>query len=489
MRSASRFERRFPTWAKRYTVGPHVYIRTRPGSSGSTGSTRPRQGVPDPQRHAPDRSRRRAALTGAPILVIASEAPRFRHRSPGGVVLRGLITVSGVDGAGLVLEGPPVYSAPMRRRIADPARRPARRRVRDAQPIGARATRPHGSCLGRPDDARSGAAGRRRELRAHRPVLRIADDRSTRRSSCGRRSPSRGASRTTGAGSCSASGPTCAFSDGTPLRAADVVRSWLRVIDPDRPSPLATLLLDVAGARDVPRRRGRRPTTSACAPTTTAHEVTVDLRAPGGRLPDDRRRPDVRRRPAGHRRPGRRCARATGSSRSGGYRLVSRGRHDDACSPPTRVYWAGPPAIATITLVTDLGGASPVDGFERGDARLRARSASDDAPWIAYDATLGPQLRAAPSLSTDYYGFDVDAAAVRRRPGPPGVRRRRRLAADRPARRARRPGGGRDLDGPARHPGAERPRHRCRPRPRRGPRAAGRRRLSRAATGSPRSRS
>ena len=39
MRSASRFERRFPTCAKRYTVGPHVYIRTRPGSSGSTAST------------------------------------------------------------------------------------------------------------------------------------------------------------------------------------------------------------------------------------------------------------------------------------------------------------------------------------------------------------------------------------------------------------------------------------------------------------------
>ena len=39
MRSASRYERRFPTWAYRYTVGPQVYIRTRPASSGTTGST------------------------------------------------------------------------------------------------------------------------------------------------------------------------------------------------------------------------------------------------------------------------------------------------------------------------------------------------------------------------------------------------------------------------------------------------------------------
>jgi hypothetical protein len=39
MRSARRFDRRFPTCANRYTVGPHVYMRIRPDSSGWTGST------------------------------------------------------------------------------------------------------------------------------------------------------------------------------------------------------------------------------------------------------------------------------------------------------------------------------------------------------------------------------------------------------------------------------------------------------------------
>ena len=38
--------------------------------------------------------------------------------------------------------------------------------------------------------------------------------------------------------------PDLRFSDGSPLRAGDVVRSWLRIIDPDTPSPLSTLLDD-----------------------------------------------------------------------------------------------------------------------------------------------------------------------------------------------------------------------------------------------------
>ena len=42
--------------------------------------------------------------------------------------------------------------------------------------------------------------------------------------------------------------PSLTFSDGSPLRASDVVRSWLRLIDPAHPSPLASLILDVKGA-------------------------------------------------------------------------------------------------------------------------------------------------------------------------------------------------------------------------------------------------
>jgi len=50
--------------------------------------------------------------------------------------------------------------------------------------------------------------------------------------------------------------PDLRFSDGTTLTADDVRRSWLRVIDPRAPSPLASLLYDVEGARDYCTRRG-----------------------------------------------------------------------------------------------------------------------------------------------------------------------------------------------------------------------------------------
>jgi oligopeptide transport system substrate-binding protein len=93
---------------------------------------------------------------------------------------------------------------------------------------------------------------------------------------------------------------------------------------------------------------------------------------------------------------------------SGGYRPTSA----DATSivlAANPEYWAGQPALANITLVTDLGGASPVAEFEQGDLDYAPVSVSD-ATWIAYDETLGPQLRATPSLSTDYYGFNVEIA-------------------------------------------------------------------------------
>ena len=129
-----------------------------------------------------------------------------------------------------------------------------------------------------------------------------------------------------------------------------------------------------------------------------------------------------------------------------------------------------------IELVTDLGGRSPVEAFEDGRARLRADRRLRRA-WIAYDATLGPQLREVASLSTDYYGFDTTTRAVRRRRASA---RRSRAAVDwrRIGRLAAgRPGGRRHLDGPAGHPRPVRARLPAGPRPRRGPGAAGRGRL------------
>jgi ABC-type transport system substrate-binding protein len=42
--------------------------------------------------------------------------------------------------------------------------------------------------------------------------------------------------------------PGLTFSDGSPLTSKDVVRSWLRIVDPAHPSPLVSLMADVDGA-------------------------------------------------------------------------------------------------------------------------------------------------------------------------------------------------------------------------------------------------
>ena len=68
-------------------------------------------------------------------------------------------------------------------------------------------------------------------------------------------------------------------------------------------------------------------------------------------------------------------------------------------------YWAGPPALDRIAQVTDLAG-SPVDAFASGDVDYVSIS-PDDASWIRYDRSLGPQLRRSDDLSVEYFGFDT----------------------------------------------------------------------------------
>jgi oligopeptide transport system substrate-binding protein len=197
--------------------------------------------------------------------------------------------------------------------------------------------------------------------------------------------------------------PDLRFSDGTPLRAGDVVRSWFRAIEPDRPSPLATLLMDVRGAREYLTDGGRAEDVGLTA-DDAAGEVVVETLHPAADFPSI-----VAGSTFGIVPPGIDDARALEPGgafvASGGYRALSA---DDstivlAANPE---YWAGRPALSSVTLVVDLGGASPVAAFERGDLDYASVSPSD-ATWIAYDETLGPQLRATPSLSTDYYGFNV----------------------------------------------------------------------------------
>lgn len=197
--------------------------------------------------------------------------------------------------------------------------------------------------------------------------------------------------------------PDLSFSDGSPLRASDVVRSWFRLIDPAAPSPLVTLMFDVVGARDLVAGRGRVEDVGLRA-DDDAREVIVDFVRPAADFATIAASPSFGVVPEGFGESGP-IVPGEDFVASGGYRLTTVGPGALTLEANAR-YWAGAPALATITIVTDLGGRSAVEAFEDGDVDY-APIGSFDASWIGYDATLGPRLREVESLSTDYYGFDA----------------------------------------------------------------------------------
>lgn len=199
--------------------------------------------------------------------------------------------------------------------------------------------------------------------------------------------------------------PDLRFSDGSPLVADDVVRSWRRLFNPGNPSPLGSLIADVVGARDLLSR-----TSGTADPTTLGvraegdRTVVVDMERGGGDLPaivsgspfaivppsvgEEVITPD----------PGSLVG-------SGGYTL-ERLDPDVFELKANPNYWAGKPAIETVRVLTTIGGQSPVDAFAAGDLDVTPIGFLD-AGWIAYDKVLGPSLRTDPSLSVTYYGFDT----------------------------------------------------------------------------------
>lgn len=198
--------------------------------------------------------------------------------------------------------------------------------------------------------------------------------------------------------------PDLTFSDGSPLRASDVVRSWHRLIDPTRPSPLVTLLFDVVGVREHLAGQGSLEAVGLVADDDLG-EVRVDLVRPTADFLAIVASPTFGVVP-----PGVDAADPVTVGPdfvgSGGYRLTEAGPATMTLEANER-YWAGTPAIRRIEIVTDLAGRSPVEAFEDGELDY-VGIGSFDASWIAYDADLGPQLRQVESLSVDYYGFAAD---------------------------------------------------------------------------------
>ncbi|HEY6014949.1 MAG TPA: peptide ABC transporter substrate-binding protein [Candidatus Limnocylindrales bacterium] len=215
--------------------------------------------------------------------------------------------------------------------------------------------------------------------------------------------------------------PGLTFSDGTPLRASDVVRSWLRLIDPASPSPLASLALDIAGADGYLRGQSSDPASVGLHADDSAGTLTVDLVRPASDFPNIVAGPTFAVVPPGVGRDPAALEPGTSFVSSGGY--VLSGTSDTGLTLTANPhYWAGPAAIGTIELVGDLGGRSEVDAFQASELDYAPLNGAD-ATWIGYDRTLGPQLRQVASLSTQYYGFDTS------RPPFDDVRVRRAIGA------------------------------------------------------------
>ncbi len=197
--------------------------------------------------------------------------------------------------------------------------------------------------------------------------------------------------------------PGLEFSDGTPLLATDVVHSWQRLFQPGDPSPLASLISDVVGAKDLLAGASTDLATLGVR-AEGDRTVVVDMERGGGDLPAI-----VSGAPFAVVPP------TVGELEiipnapimvgSGGYTLESIEADGWVLKANPR-YWAGRPAIETVNIVTTLNGASPVDAFAAGTQDVTPLGYSDQG-WISYDPKLGPSLRSDPSLSVAYYGFDT----------------------------------------------------------------------------------
>lgn len=196
--------------------------------------------------------------------------------------------------------------------------------------------------------------------------------------------------------------PDLQFSDGSPLTAEDVVGSWLRIIDPAAPAPLASLMLDVKGARD--HLAGRATDPAEVGIKANGNDVQVEMERPGADFPAIVSGPLFGVVPASVWRDGR-AAFGAGAVVSGGYTVASASATEIVLQRNER-YWAGPPAIQTINLLLDIGGRNPITEFEAGNLDYTEVSLID-APWLPYDAAFGAQLRETPSLSLTYLGFNT----------------------------------------------------------------------------------
>ena len=203
------------------------------------------------------------------------------------------------------------------------------------------------------------------------------------------------------------------FSDGTPLTAEDVRRSWLRLLDPATGATAPDVLSVIVGAAERLAGEAGDDEVGVRAPDATT--LVVELRHPASYFLDIVATPSAFVVP--------RNADATPTWQTpdafvGSGPYVADGLDGgDLVLRANERYVAGPPPIEEIRWVADID-ADAASAFAAGAVDL-AGVAGWDATWIAYDAELGPNLHAAEPLTVSYFGFDTtrppfDDARVRR---------------------------------------------------------------------------
>jgi oligopeptide transport system substrate-binding protein len=203
------------------------------------------------------------------------------------------------------------------------------------------------------------------------------------------------------------------FSDGTPLTAGDVRRSWLRLLDPATGATAPDVLSVVRGAAE--RLAGDISDDEVGIAAPDPGTLIVELRHPASYFLD------IVATPATFVVP--RDADATESWQtpadfvgSGPY-VVEDTDGADLVLRANERYVAGPPPIDEVRWVASVDGDAAT-AFTAGQVDL-VGVPGWDATWIAYDAELGPRLHAAEPLVVSYFGFDTrdppfDDADVRR---------------------------------------------------------------------------
>lgn len=192
------------------------------------------------------------------------------------------------------------------------------------------------------------------------------------------------------------------FSDGSPLVAEDVRRSWLRLFDPATRATAPDVLSVVVGATE--RLAGDADEDEVGIEAPDDDTLIVRLRYPASYFLD------IVATPATFVVPRNADSTATWQTVN---RFVGSGPYvaaetdgPDLVLRANANYVAGPPPIAEVRWVGGLESSDPVTAFAEGSLDL-TQVAPGDATWIAYDEDLGLRLHQAEPLTVSYFGFDT----------------------------------------------------------------------------------